>query len=674
MRKLLSIRLLFVLFFEQTIDAQSLVDSSQTLGELVVTAQRSATSRFITPEAIAVLNHKTHRVLQLRTAPEALAALPGLFVQKTNHGGGSPFLRGMTGNQTLLLVDGIRLNNATFRYGPNQYFNTIDLFSIEKIETLSGGGSVQYGSDALGGTVQAFTRELVFSEKQTFGGGLLLRGVTQGLEQTARAEIQYSNRRTAIAGGITWRDFGDLVGGDTTGRQSPSGYRELDVDLKAKFALNSNTTLTVLHQNVHQKEVPLFHKVQLEQFAINQFQPQRRTLHYARLEKTLSRGFWKSISLTTALHQTEEGRKSRKNGSPVLRYENDRVRSLGLIAQVSSGLGAYWTANSGVDIYHDLVNSSRTDTDQNTGVVLARRGLYPDGSTMGSISAFSLHEWDLPKWHFTAGARWNSFTILVNDESIGQARIRPSAFVWNLAVMRKMWHHSQLFASLNKGFRAPNVDDLGSLGIVDFRFETPNYRLQPEKSFQYQLGYKLLTKRLKGECYLYRNELRDLITRIKLDTQTMQGYPIYQKNNAERAYVQGLETAWNFGFARNWTTQWTLTYTYGQNITANEPMRRIPPLFTRFVLDYSPKNWSFSAELYAAGKQVRLSKGDIEDNRIAQGGTTAWSVLNLHAGYVWRSLSLRIATLNLFNVDYRIHGSGVNGTGRAVSATLGIQF
>ena len=236
----------------QHLEAQIVPDSlpaasayRQTLSELVVTAQRSATPRFRTPQAIEVLHEKPMRVRQPRTASEALALVPGVFVQKTNHGGGSPFLRGLTGNQTLLLVDGIRLSNATFRYGPNQYFNTIDLFAIEKIEVLRGSGSVQYGSDALGGTIQAFSRELGFSEKNDWSGALLLRGATQNMEQSLRAEVQHTARHIAFTGGLSGRNFGDLIGGDTTGRQVPGGYRELDFDLKGKIKLSGAAVLTL---------------------------------------------------------------------------------------------------------------------------------------------------------------------------------------------------------------------------------------------------------------------------------------------------------------------------------------------------------------------------------------------------------------------------------------------
>jgi outer membrane receptor protein involved in Fe transport len=672
---------LICLAFSQHLHAQMLRDSVstdsaywRTLTELVVTAQRSATSRFGTPEAIEIIGEKTIRSRQFRTLPEALSATPGVFVQKTNHGGGSPFLRGLTGNQTLQLIDGIRLNNATFRYGPNQYFNTIDLFSIEKIEALRGNGSVQYGSDALGGTIQAFSRDVAFSEKSDWGGEVLLRGATQGMEQSARADLRYGNQRVAFTGGLTFRNFGDLVGGDTTGKQSPSGYKEFDFDLKGKIALTKSAMLTLAHQNVQQSNVPVFHKVQLENFAVNEFDPQHRALTYARLEQTLNRGVWQSLSVTASLQQTEEGRSSQKNGSSVLRYENDQVRSLGAIAQITNAFGKRWSANSGVEMYHDLVNSTRTDTDQSTGAVSEKRGLYPDGATMASIAAFSLHEWDFSKWHFTAGARWNYFIITATDEAIGTARLDPSALVGNAAVMRKLGRHSNLFISVNSAFRAPNIDDLGTLGIVDFRFETPNYDLKPERSVNAQIGYKLLTAKLQGEIYFYRNELNDLITRVKQDTQTMQGYPLYQKENTERAYIQGIETAWNFAFAQNWSAQGSLTYTYGQNVTKDEPMRRIPPLFGRLALDYTPGMWAFGAEWLAANKQDRLAKGDTEDNRIPIGGTPGWNVLNLYAGYEWRFLSMRLSALNLFNEDYRTHGSGVNGYGRSVFATLGIRL
>jgi outer membrane receptor protein involved in Fe transport len=262
----------------------------------------------------------------------------------------------------------------------------------------------------------------------------------------------------------------------------------------------------------------------------------------------------------------------------------------------------------------------------------------------------------------------------VEDEAIGQAQLSPSALVGNAAALYKLDRHSNLFASVNTGFRAPNIDDLGTLGIVDFRFETPNYDLQPERSVQYQIGYKLQTKALQGELYVYHNELRNLITRIKQDTQRVQGYPLYQKENAEHAFVQGIETAWNYAFAKNWTAKASFTYTYGQNVTANEPMRRIPPAFGQLAVAFKPGKWWLEAELFAAGAQTRLAKGDKEDNRIPKGGTPAWEVLNLHAGYTWKAWGIQLTALNLWNEDYRTHGSGVNGYGRSVFVTLGFRF
>ena len=191
--------------------------------------------------------------------------------------------------------------------------------------------------------------------------------------------------------------------------------------------LAAKTTLTLVHQNVHQNQVPVFHKVQLENFAINQFKPQRRMLSYARLEQQLNQGIWKSLNFTASIHQTEEGRESQKNGSTQFRFEQDKVQSLGAIAQVSNIFSSRWSANSGVEVYRDLVKSIRTDTDVNTGVSLPKRGLYPNNATMTSIAAFTLHELDLTQWLFTMGARWTTFIVNVTDVSIGSWKLQPSA-------------------------------------------------------------------------------------------------------------------------------------------------------------------------------------------------------------------------------------------------------
>jgi outer membrane cobalamin receptor len=664
------------LMVAQEIDSLPHLDSllSQTLGEVVITANRYGSLQIKTPEAIRLIDNKSIQNFQVRTAPEVLQITPGVFVQKTNHGGGSPFLRGLTGNQTLLLVDGIRLSNATVRYGPNQYFNTIDVFSIEKIEVLRGGGSVQYGSDAIGGTIQAFSHNLVTSEKPSWGSTLFTRIATQGMEQSLNGTINYSSKRASFRAGATWRNFGDLVGGDTTGRQTPTGYQELDLDLKGKVLLSSSSELTVAYQRVHQNDVPVYHKIILENYAVNKMDPQKRDLAYVRLNQKFNAGILKSAIFTGSLQNSEEGRELLKNGSTILRTENDKVRSFSFSAEAFTSHMNGWSANTGVEIYNDLVTSSRSDRDLSTDVTISKRGLYPDGATMTSIAAFSMHTLDLRVWNFTAGARFNTFITNVEDEVVGITKLTPSTLIGNLAILRKLNKRSNLFISVNTGFRAPNIDDLGTLGIVDFRYETPNFDLKPEHSFQYQIGYKYQDTKLRGEVYLYRNELYDLIIRNKIVGDTIEGYPVYQKENIERAYIQGVETAWDLELHKSWMVSGSLTYTYGQNITKNEPVRRIPPLFGRLAVEYRLKSWWINLEWQAAGEQDRLASGDKEDNRIPFGGTPGWNIFNVNTSYEMRFIKVNLSLLNLSNQDYRFHGSGVNGYGRSAFLSLIISL
>ncbi len=644
------------------------------LSEVVISANRFSTIGINTPAAIRILTSRPVQEHQLRTSAEALSITPGVFVQKTNHGGGSPFVRGLTGNQTLLLMDGVRLSNSTMRYGPNQYFNTIDIFSLDRIEVLRGSGSVQYGSDALGGTIQAFSHELKLTEESEWGGSLLTRIAIPDMEQSLHSGVSFSGKTAAMQAGITWRNFGDIIGGDTTGRQSPTGYREFDNDFKGKIFLSPKSSFTLLYQNVSQRNVPVYHKITLENYAINETDPQKRKLGYLKFNHDFNTGILKSAVFTASFQENREGRVSRKNGSDILRNENDKVRTLGFSAEAIVSDDDLWSGTMGFEVYSDLVNSNRTDTDLLTDEVTNKRGLYPDGSTMTSLALFTIHSIEMVKWNITAGARVNSFIINVDDLELGMTKLTPSALVGNLAVMRKLDAGSNLFVSLNTGFRAPNIDDLGTLGIVDFRYETPNSGLKPESSLQYEAGYKFIGEKLRGDLFIYRNELYNLITRKRIGEETLEGYPLYQKENSERAYIQGVEAAWDFIPARDLTLSGNITYTYGQNITKNEPVRRIPPLFGRWALDYSPGQWYFGLEWLAASKQDRLAQGDLDDNRIPEGGTPGWNVYNMSTGYTWKTISANLSFNNLFNRDYRYHGSGVNGYGRSLFVTMKVNL
>lgn len=651
--------------------AQMQPDSLNTdsLRELVVTDLRMPGRAGASSEAIGIMGKLPLMNSQFRTTPEALAAMPGLFVQKTNHGGGSPFLRGLTGNQVLLLVDGIRLNNSTFRYGPNQYLNTVGIFSISHIEAMRGSGSVQYGSDALGGVVHIFT-ETPQTGGNSLGGEVTARGASGNMEYSGHARLNYSGEKTAFTGGYGRRTFGDLIGGDTTGTQSPSGYDEQMYDLKACFKTGENSELMVASQATYQKDVDVYHKVKLENFLFNRMAAQQRNLNYARFNSRINKRVINQVSLTASVQHNTEWRESLKNNSTVTRDEKDSIRTIGLTGEVISRFSEKWKASTGIEWYHDLVNSSRSNLLPD-GSRQALRGLYPDGSRMSSLALYSIHQLDWQRWQLTAGGRVNAFVIQIEDTSLGEVRQNSTAMVGNTALQYRMNSAIRLIASLNSGFRAPNIDDLGTLGIVDFRFETPNYDLKPERSLQGQLGLKWEQKQFITEVFVYRNRLSNLISRVRVDTQTMQGYPLYTKVNSGKAYIQGIESAFRWNPYRNLSMSGSFTWTRGDNISASEPMRRIPPAFGWLKLSYLPGlNTSVSLEWLAAGKQDRLAQGDKDDNRIPAGGTPGWNVLNLHAGWSLKRISINLSVLNLTNVDYRTHGSGINGVGRSLWATI----
>ena len=363
-----------------------------------------------------------------------------------------------------------------------------------------------------------------------------------------------------------------------------------------------------------------------------------------------------------------ESRWSKKKNSLVTSVENDTIQVMGLVAEIHTSqniAGWKWLGSHGFDGYFDKVNSQRIRY-KDPSIQTFERGLYPNNAEQRSYAFFTNQQIENNKFQLSIGNRFQFLSLKIPIEGDKIIDVKPSAWVGNLYLSQSVSPSFKVIYGMNTGFRAPNIDDLGSLGIVDFRYEIPNYGLRPEKSTQFQIGYKWNKKQFSSETYLYHNQLKDLIVRNKKGNEFIDGYPVFIKENAENGYIMGLETNFQYILSRSLQMTGSLTYTYGQNTSKNEPLRRIPPLYGNINIQYQKeKDW---ARLFVqlADKQQRLAAGDISDNRIGRLGTPGWSVINISNGFNFKKMDINLTLQNVFDKDYKFHGSGINGVGRSL--------
>lgn len=644
------------------------VDSSKQLPAIIITATKTKSSITKTPFSVSVLDSSKLKQSLLRTVPESLIGLSCVFVQKTNHGGGSPIVRGLTGNQNLLLIDGFRLNNAIFRYGPNQYLTLVDPFLVERIEVVKGTGSVQFGSDAMGGVINVITRQPRLSVKPVFSSTLLLRGTSQGMERTLRPEIQFSNKKIATLVSGVFSDFGDLKGGDTSGFQRPSGYRQQSLDVRTTIGPGKNWRVQMGMSIVNQNDVPLYHKYQLEKVALSKSELLQRKMVFLKTQKSYANGVIRSITLDISQQQLIDHRLSKSLSSSPLVKEFDTVNSSSITTDIATVFTTFWSANTGVELNLDYVKSTRFQ--YNTPIdIVSRRGLYPNGARYHSFAAYNLHHFTLKQLQIETGVRFHQNKITIQDASIGAILIKPSAWVYMLGASYAISEQLTLFGNINSAFRAPNIDDMGTLGIIDFRYEQPAYDLKPERSINKEIGVRWKQRNFQVSVAAFHVTLKDLIGRIKTSA-IINNYPVYIKKNIEEAFIRGAEfeiTSSPFPFL---LVQANLSYLFGHNLTRNEPLRRIPPINGQLSITYSRRKWQAGIINDYATSQQRLAQGDKDDNRIPFGGTPGYTIYHLFVAKEIGKLQYRFRLNNLINTDYRTHGSGINSMGRSLSISL----
>jgi hemoglobin/transferrin/lactoferrin receptor protein len=650
-------------------------DGVQLSERVVVTARldRADVSPF--PRATTVIDAAEVERRQSRTTPEALDEAPGVWVQKTSHGGGSPVIRGLVGNQILVLVDGIRLNNATFRYGPNQYLATVDVFGLDRLEVIRGAGSVLFGSDAMGGVINVLTRppELSASGHQATGAAMA-RAVTGGMEQSARGEASYSGGRLGVRGGVTVRRFGDLRAGGALGVEAPSAYDEVAGDARFLLQLSPSSTLNAGWQHVHQDDVPRFDQVRQRGFERWSFAPQARQLAWARVNQRLRTTWLHTASVTASWQRSSERRERQARGASVFIAEDDVVDSVGVMAEAQAAPAGGLAVRFGADVYDDRVRSGRQDTDVTSGIMQATRGLYPNGATSRSIEAFAHATWQRGRLALDGGLRrtWASTSAL--DPGFGALEIDPSATIGSVNAGWTLGEGLSAYGVVSQAFRAPNIDDTSTLGAFDFGVEVPAADLVPERSLSLESGVRLRRPRLAVAAAVWRTSLSDLVDRVRgtyLGLDVWEGQRVYRRANVGDATLRGFEVEGRASLGGQFEVGGFLAYAYGQQQVNGQPMRRVPPLNGHLSLGWRHRRAHAEAGWRAAAEQDRLAPGDRDDHRIAPGGTPQWHVVDLRGSYAFTPTLHAVARAgNVFDRAYRVHGSGIDGMGRHLSLSL----
>ena len=656
------------------------------LPEVVVTPARSTNLPLDTPWSVVEIDRSRLTQQSYRTLPQALRDLPGVMVQETAHGQGSPYIRGFTGFRTVLLVDGVRLNHAAMRDGPNQYWNTLDSYAIAGLEAQSGLGSVAWGSDAIGGVVQAFSRapfDLI--DERGYGAELYYRVASAEESHVAHLETALGlGADTGVSLGLSGKHFGDVRGGRDVGEQPNTGYDEWDANAAFEHWFNDDERLVVGYQRVSLNDVPRTHRtIDAQPFEgttvgsdLRRDLDQDRELAHVRLERRDAVQDLEAFTLGLSLQRHQEER-DRIRSSGAREFQGFDLRSFGARANATLADRGYGRFTFGIDYYRDTVDSFSTRNPV--------QGPVADDATYDLLGIFVQDEVDWnERLRLTAGVRFEHAAAdaeRVSDPITGDPISLDddwSAFVGSLRFLYRLKEDElHLFGGVSQGFRAPNLSDLTRFDSARTNeFEIPAPGLDPEHYLQFELGIKAENERWRGSLATFYTLLDDQIVRVPTGGTNASGEFEITKENIGDGHVFGVELAAERKLDEAWSLFGALTFLEGRRdtfptsapVAEEEYLDRLMPFTGRLGArwdDPDERGWAEAAVRFA-DEADRLSTRDEGDtSRIPPGGTPGYAVLDLRGGWTLADgLRLDVGLENLFDEDYRIHGSGLNMPGR----------
>jgi hemoglobin/transferrin/lactoferrin receptor protein len=693
------------------------------LDEVVISFNKWEQNRKEVPNMIEKVNLRDARLRNPQTTADLLGQIGSVFIQKSQLGGGSPMIRGFATNRVLMVVDGVRMNNAIYRSGNLQNIISIDPLTLEGAEVVFGPGSLIYGSDAIGGVMDFHTITPAFAEskKLQFKGSSTLRYATANRENTFHTDFNLSKGKWAFVSSFTYSKYDDLKMGvhgpasylrneyierinniDSTVNnsnpriQSFSGYEQLNLLQKVRYKLNDHVDMTYSFTYAGTGEAPRYDRlIQYRndklRFAEWNYGPMLWRMHSLTIADNKKNALYDASRWVIGYQNYAESRieRTRASSTRTIQSESVDATSINWDAQKQIGKGSFFY---GLEYVYNQIGSVGSRTNIITGSTAPFASRYPNNSRWQTSGAYGSYKLNLHKsLTLISGLRFSYNQLNSNFDTTfikfpyKKASIKDGGLTGNLGLVYRPSDKLQLNANFSTGYRMPNVDDVGKLfESVPGNLTIPNPNLTSEYAWNIEMGIVWkASDRLKVEFNLFHTWLNNAITLRPYqfdgkDSIVFNGITsrVQALQNVSTATVWGLQTSVHYKIGRDLFIQSFANWINGKETDdiRNEqvPLRHAAPFYGNTNLRYSRNkvfieftamyNGEVSADELAPVEQAKIDIYAKDAN--GKPYSPSWYTINLRTSYqLDPKTSFTASWENITNQRYRPYSSGIVAAG-----------
>jgi outer membrane receptor protein involved in Fe transport len=645
-------------------------------------------------------------ILERAKAVVAQAVLeePGLNLLRTSPTMAGIYVRGLTGAKVNIFVDGVRYSNSAQRGGVNTFLDLIEPSNLQAIEILRGPNSAQYGSDALGGSVQFLsqTPSLLSPGGPAWRGAVTFRANSADQSVATNLMAGYSAERFGMVVNAAVRKTNRIRAGEgldshaaVTRFLGVSSDKLMDARLpdteflqygglmKFNWTPTSSDQFVVSYSRNQQDDGKRYDQLLGgDGNLIADLQDVMMDALYVKYNRA-GLGIFDQVTATYSFNtQREERVMQGGNGNPnaSITHEYEQMYVNGFQVKGVARLGDRHELLVGGEYYPEHIRAPSYAYNPVTGATTVRRGRVPDGATYRSEGIYVQDAFEIVPGRFRAvgdlrysGARYRSYASnspLVNgkplwpDDSLDTSSVTFRAGL--VATPKPGW---AITANVSRGYRAPSITDLGTLGLTGSGFTVSASEVQgmgptigsaagatatstglpvtsasPETSLNYEGGFSYRSRRLSTEASVFLNNIYDNIvyqalilpqgavgTPLGDQVISAQGptgvvyvpaspSPVLVRVNYGNARITGFEHRLDWSIAPRWSVGTVLTYLYAKDTATGLPPNiegGTPGPDVYLKLRYSAPNGRYWIEpvLHVVGEQTRLSTLDLEDRR-----------------------------------------------------------